>query len=152
MSVRWKPSSWGVVKSTVYSDMLTCQSANAASVLNPGMLRAKSRACQGLIQAYTLLPSVALVGRLFALTQELMLACLTEDWGSSLAEEVTEHTCVEKSPERGYPCIIPAGSRTAALVLLHPLLPSGSWVGGSFSERGGSVPWRKSQLLPALSS
>lgn len=95
------------------------------------------------------MPSVALVSQLFTLTQELILAYLTEDWGSYLVEEVSEHKCIEK--KWGYPCVIPAGSQRAALVLLHTLPLSGSWVGDCFSEHEGSVPWRKSQLFPALS-
>ena len=83
------------------------------------------------------MPSVALVSQLFTLTQELILTYLAEDCGSYLVEEVSEHMCVEKSLKRAYPCIIPAGSRRAALVLLHPLPSSDGWVGGSFSEREG---------------
>lgn len=113
--------------------------------------RAKSQACQGLSQAYTLMSSVALVSQLFTLTQQLILTHLTEDWGSYLVEEVTEDMCVEKSLKWEYLCIIRAGSRRVALILLHPLPLSDSWVGGSFSEQEGSLPWRISQLFPALS-
>jgi len=38
MTVRWKPGSWGAVKSAVYSDRLTCQPVSATPVWNPGKL------------------------------------------------------------------------------------------------------------------
>lgn len=93
MTVRWKAGSWGVVKSTVYSNvnLPACEchpriKSRDAYVKH----RAKSQACQGLM------PSVALVCQLFALTQELIPTYLTKDWGSYLVEkdEVSEHRCI----------------------------------------------------------
>ena len=102
MTVGWKAGSWGVVKSTVYSNvnLPACEchpriKSRDAYVKH----RAKSQVCQGLSQAYVLMPSVALVCQLFALTQELIPTYLTKDWGSYLVEEdeVSEHRCIEKS-------------------------------------------------------